>query len=111
MSELLQKQQTFLQNVAELILWCYEQGYELSAGELYRSQQQQDIYLKEGKSKVAHSKHQDRLAIDLNLFVNDVYMTTGEVFKPLADYWKSLNVNNRAGYDFSFHDNNHFEMQ
>ncbi len=104
------KQSIFLINVAKLILWANDQGYELTGGELHRSKEQQQIYLQTGKSKVAHSKHQDRLAIDLNLFINGVYQTSKEAYRPIAKKWKSLHPNNRAGYDWGW-DANHIEMK
>lgn len=105
-----EKQSTFIKNVAKLIIWAFEQGYELTAGELFRTEEQQQLYLKSGKSKAQRSRHQDRLAIDLNLFIDGVYKTDKESYKPLAEYWKSLNQDNVAGYDFGW-DANHFEMK
>lgn len=105
-----EKQSIFLLNVAKLIIWAFEHGMELTGGELMRSDAQQAIYLKEKKTKVKRSKHQDRLAIDLNLFLQGQYIRDREPYKPLADYWKSLNENNVAGYDWKF-DANHFEMK
>ena len=102
-------QSIFLRNVAKLINWGFENGYELTGGELYRTDEQQAIYRKNGKSKVRVSKHQKRLAIDLNLFIGGVYQTKNAAYKPLADYWKSLHPKNRAGYDWGW-DGNHFEM-
>lgn len=104
------KQSTFLLNVAKLIIWANENGYELTGGELWRPQEMQDLYLKSGKTKVKHSRHQDRLAIDLNLFVNGEYAKGREDYKPLAEYWKSLDENNIPGYDWGW-DANHFEMR
>lgn len=104
------KQTLFLNNVAKLISWANNNGYELTAGELWRTDQQQAIYRKEGLSKATRSKHQDRLAIDLNLFLNGVYQSKKEAYKPLADYWKSLHPDNVAGYDWGW-DANHFEMK
>lgn len=68
-------QSIFLKNVAKLITWAFEQGYELTGGELYRTEEQQNIYRKNGTSKVQVSKHQKRLAIDLNLFIDGIYQT------------------------------------
>ena len=104
------KQSIFILNVAKLIAWAFEQGYELTVGEAYRTEEQQAIYLQNGKSKAQRSRHQDKLAIDLNLFIDGVYRTDKEAYKPLADYWKSLNVDNVAGYDWGW-DANHFEMK
>lgn len=104
------RQSTFLLNVAKLISWAFENGYELTGGELYRTEEQQQIYRQKGLSKAIRSKHQDRLAIDLNLFINGVYQTTRAPYKPLAEYWKSLHPDNVAGYDWGW-DANHFEMK
>ena len=104
-----EKQSIFLQNVAKLILWAFENGYELTAGELWRTQEQHDWNIKNGKSKAKRSRHQDRLAVDLNLFIGGVYKTDRESYKPLAVYWKSLHSLNKAGYDWGW-DANHFEM-
>ena len=105
-----QKQSVFLLNVSKLISWAFEQGYELTGGELHRTEEQQAIYRKNKKSKAKRSRHQDRLAIDLNLFINGNYIRTREPYKPLAEYWKSLHSDNVAGYDWGW-DANHFEMK
>ena len=104
------RQSIFLLNVAKLIQWAFSQGFELTGGELLRTDEQQAIYLQTGKSKAARSRHQDKLAIDLNLFIGGIYRTDKESYKPLADYWKSLNPDNVAGYDWGW-DSNHFEMK
>ena len=102
------QQSIFLQNFAKLILWTFSQGWVVTAGELFRCQEMQDIYLQKGLTKTSHSKHQDKMAGDLNLFVNGVYQSNREAYKPLAQYWKSLNPDNKAGYDWGW-DANHFE--
>ncbi len=109
-SSLREKQVTFLRNVAKLIDFSTTlPGYELTGGELHRTQEQQDIYIKQGKTKVKYSKHQDRLAIDLILYINGVWRTDKISYKPLADYWKSLHPSNTSGYDWDW-DYNHFQM-
>jgi len=104
------QQQIFARNVSKLIQFANESGYEVTFGEAYRTIEQQLIYFKSGKSKTMKSSHLTRLAIDLNLFVYGKYCTTREPYKPLADFWKSLNSANVAGYDWGW-DANHFEMK
>ena len=104
------KQSIFLKNFALLILWAFDQGYELTAGELLRPLEMQQLYVKQGKSKTLKSQHLNKLAGDLNLFIDGVYKTDRESYKPLAEYWKSLDPNNVAGYDWGW-DANHFEMK
>jgi len=124
--KLSEKQHIFTLNVAKLIIWCYEQGFELSFGETFRTIDQQRLYFEgytllkigsdlklakaKAKSKTLHSKHLSRLAIDLNLFINGEYMTEKEFYLPLAQYWESLHEKNKAGYFWGW-DANHFEMK
>ena len=102
-------QSMFTLNVAKLILFAFNNKIELTFGEAWRTDEQQAIYVENKQTKVAHSKHQDRLAIDLNVFVGGVYKTDKESYKPLAEYWTSLHPSNRAGYFWGW-DANHFEM-
>jgi len=107
-----EKQSVFLKNFAKLILWAFEQGYEVTAGELLRTDEQHALNLANGKSKAVRSKHQDKLAGDLNLFIKGVYQTDTAAFKPLGIYWKGLHIDNVWGGDFKgFPDGNHFEMR
>jgi hypothetical protein len=102
-------QSLFLQDVAKLISFAHTQkGIMLTGGELYRTAEQQAIYLAKGLTKVKLSQHQKRLAIDLNLFIDGVYQSEKEAYKFLSDYWKSLSPKNRSGYDWGW-DANHFE--
>lgn len=115
-----QKQVIFLQNFAKLILWADQNGYEVTAGELFRTEEQHAFNLKKGLTKTAHSLHQDRLAGDLNLFKDGQFLTDTALYKPLGTYWCSLHPDNRWGGDWNkngnhldekFSDGNHFEMQ
>ena len=96
--------------VGMLILWAYEHNYALTLGEVKRTQEQQNLYIQQGKTKVARSNHQDSLAIDLALFIDGVYKTDSADYKPLGEFWKSLDPNNVWGGDWKrFLDGNHFE--
>lgn len=110
LSSIRPKQVVFLQNIAKLIEYSKKlPGYELTAGEMYRTAEQQAIYLKKGLSKRKVSQHQNRLAFDINVFINGQYRTDKEAYKPLAEYWKKLHPDNRSGYYWDW-DYNHFEM-
>ena len=109
--EVRNKQSIFLKNLAKLILWAFDNGFELTGGELQRTAEQHALNVSKGLSKATRSKHMDRLAIDLNLFINGEFKTDTQSHKPLGEYWKSLNPNNRWGGDFKgFPDGNHYEM-
>ena len=114
-----EKQSVFLRNVARLITWAFGQGYELTGGELLRTDEQQALYRRAGKSRVVRSLHQDKLAVDLLLFVKGKYISDSARYAPLGRYWCSLDPANRWGGDWDrdgetadelFPDGNHFEM-
>ncbi len=106
-----EQQSKFATMTAQLILWCQEQGYEVTLGEAYRTKAQQEIYVAEGKSQTMRSKHLNRLAVDLNLFVAGKYQTSMAAYAPLGAYWTSLDPGCVWGGNWtSFKDAVHFEF-
>lgn len=104
-----QQQRRFLPFVAKLIDWTYAQGYELTAGELYRTPEQAALNAKSGAG-IAHSLHTQRLAIDLQLFKDGVYLTDSAQYTPLGAFWESLDPECCWGGRFSKPDGNHFSI-
>ena len=115
---LVKTQNEFLQDVLKLVQYANEKGYIVTGGELYRIKEQQEIYVKTGKSKTMKSSHLNRLAIDLNFFTDklELIQTPDEV----GEYWESLNEKNRWGGSWrglikakksTFVDKPHFERQ
>lgn len=85
-----ENQRRFPLMVAELITFAYGNGYELTFGEAYRTEEQQRLYVGSGRSKTINSRHRDRLAIDLNLFRGGVYISDGALYRPLGEKWESI---------------------
>lgn len=104
-----EKQRRFTELVARLITWCYANGYELTFAEAYRTPEQAALNAKTGAG-ISNSLHTKRLAIDLNLFVNGEYKADTAAYKPLGEYWKSLDPEAAWGGDFSKPDGNHFSL-
>lgn len=105
-----QQQRRFLPLVAKLIDWTYAQGYELTAGELYRTAEQAALNAKIGAG-IAHSLHMQRLAVDLQLFKDGAYLTDSTAYKPLGEFWKTLDPDCCWGGDFTTRvDGNHFSL-
>jgi hypothetical protein len=98
---LLEAQQIFVLNIAKLILWSYEQGYELTFGESFDD---------DGVGHMKNSNHYIRLAQDFCLFKDDKYLTDSEDYRRLGEAWKILHPMNRWGGDFKSKDGNHFSM-
>lgn len=105
-----EQQRLFVLLVAKFIIWAYENGYEFTFGEAHRSIEQATLNAAKGIG-IVNSLHIKRLAIDLNLFIEKIYQTESEAYKPLGEYWKSLHPLCRWGGDFSKPDGNHFSME
>ena len=110
MMSMVDEQSTFLLDVCKLIQFSTESGYVVTGGELYRTIEQQQIYVKTGRSKTMNSNHLKRLAIDLN-FIRDGKLVWDKArLSAIGEYWEALNPKNRWGGNFkSLVDVPHFE--
>lgn len=111
---LVDKQWEFLLDVANLISKIEELGLIASGGELWRTKEQQEIYLNTGRSQTMNSKHLSRLAIDLNFFRKDgdIIRLIGDfrTIQPIGEYWESLHDDNVWGGNWqSLRDLGHFQ--
>lgn len=98
---MIHEQFAFLKDVCKLIGKAEELGYIVTGGELWRTLEQQEIYVKTGRSKTMNSNHLKRLAIDLNFFRDGKSVYDKEMLRPLGMYWESLAVGkNRWGGNF-----------
>jgi hypothetical protein len=109
MKDLVKKQAKFSQDMAKLIQYIDAQGDHCTLAEAYRTPEQAAINAHKGIG-IANSLHCHRLAIDLCLFDKDwKYCTAAKLYKKYAEYWLTLDSDNRAGYFFPKVDANHFE--
>jgi len=100
------RQRVFARMVADLIIWAYDHGYEVTFGDAFRDPR---AFGGLGFVKAyGHpmSYHKERLAIDLNLFKDGRYLTRTEDHRPLGEYWKS--IGGTWGGDFPKPDGNHY---
>jgi len=108
---LLQKQFAFVSLVPLLIEKMILLGYTVTFGECYRSPEEAARLAKQGKG-IKGSLHTQRLAIDLNLFRDGIYLTDNEAHRQFGTYWETLS----AGKDFTcywggnFGDGNHYSI-
>ncbi len=77
--KLSRRQRDFTFALNKLFTWMHRQGYEFTFG---------DAWAKTGH--IDGSYHYDRLAIDLNLFIDDKYQTTTEAHLPIGVKWEKL---------------------
>ena len=91
-----QKQSKFIRMLADLIIFAYDNWYELTGG---------DLWAKSGHMN--NSNHYIRLAVDLNLFKNGEYLDTTEDHLPLGEYWESIG----GAWGGRFNDGNHYSVE
>lgn len=108
---LAQLQQTFAQDAAKLIQKAVELGYQVTFAEAWRTPQQAQWNADHG-SGIACSLHIERLAIDLNVFVDGVYQADDSkgCYKALGEWWKSLGADHYWGGDFKLVDLDHYSL-
>lgn len=102
------KQSLFARHVGALIARAYALGYEITFGETYRTPEQAALNAKKGIG-IKNSLHTQRLAIDLNLFKNGVWLKTTEHYEPLGLWWEQQHELARWGGRFG--DGDHFSFE
>lgn len=91
-----ESQSKFALMVGKLIIYAYGLGYELTFGDIY-------------PARFKHSptgQHPKGLAIDLNLFLNGLYIQDGTGHDKLHDYWDLLGGSPRL-----LNDMNHYMIE
>jgi hypothetical protein len=96
------KQSLLVKCLGLLINYAYSKGWELTLADGLR---------KDCKGHMPGSLHYIGLAQDLNLFIDDEWVSDGSrpEWKELAEYWESLDPLCAAGYRFQ--DANHFSIE
>jgi hypothetical protein len=102
-----QKQSLFATLVATLIQQAVALGYEVTLGEAYRSPEEAARLAKVGTG-IANSLHTLKLAIDLNLFRDGIYLSSTEAHRPLGEWWEQQHDLCRWGGRFG--DGNHYSV-
>lgn len=102
-----QKQRKFTRMVADLIVFAYEQGYELTLGDAFRDPRVHGPVGEKKSYSSANSLHKERLAIDFNLFKDGRFLTQSEDHRPLGEYWESLG----GSWGGRFNDGNHYSLE
>jgi len=105
------KQQHFARDIGRLIEYVYRSGYAVTFGDAYRDPRVFGaVGTRQGYGQSA-SNHKSRLAVDLNLFVDGKYISSGShpAYVQLGEFWESLGDMNAWGGRFN--DANHFSYE
>lgn len=109
---LVTEQAAFLLDVCKLVVYASDEGFQVTGGELFRTAEQQAIYVKTGKSKTMNSNHLKRLAIDLNFILAGELCYDKAKLQDIGNYWEKLSPKNSWGGNWnSFKDMPHFERR
>lgn len=104
----LRSQQTrFARMVASLIQQANAMGYEVTLGDAYRDPRAFGALGAKGVYGHPKSAHKQRLAIDLNLFRDGVFLPATADHKALGEWWE------RQGgcWGGRFDDGNHYSLE
>jgi peptidoglycan L-alanyl-D-glutamate endopeptidase CwlK len=113
------EQEAFTADLVKLISKAQADGYGVRMGEVQRTPEQQQVYMRAGRSRTMNSMHLKKCAADL-FFVKGGKIATRDEMRPYGDFWESLNTRNRWGGSWrgnidagksSFVDVPHFERQ
>jgi hypothetical protein len=107
---LVAEQAAFLLDMCKLVQKATEMGWTVTGKELQRTIEQQQIYVKTGKSKTMNSNHIRCCAIDLYFFQNGKPVIDSKQLKPLGEFWCSLHPKNEWGGNWGW-DVPHFERR
>lgn len=102
-----EKQRDFPRMIADLILWAYSQGYQVTFGDAYRDPRLHGIVGEKKGYGAARSCHKMRLAVDLNLFKDGRYLSLTEDHRPLGEKWESMG----GTWGGRFEDGNHYSLE
>ena len=101
-----EKQSLFAAKVPGLIVKAISLGFEVTLGEVYRSPEEAERLAKAGKG-IARSLHCDKLAIDINLFKDGKYLSSGKKHKELGEWWEAQG----GAWGGRFGDPNHYSLE
>lgn len=94
-----EKQEKFSRMIAELLLWVYDQGYQIRIGHALRC--------RDCKTGSEVSLHKEKLAMDLNLFKDGVYLSKTSDHQPIGEKWESMG----GSWGGRFNDGNHYSLE
>lgn len=102
-----QKQQRFSRLVAQLLNQAHAMGYEVTLGDAFRDPRLHGAMGEKKGYGAARSCHKLRLAVDLNLFRDGVYLQNSSDHKPLGEWWEKQG----GTWGGRFQDGNHYSLE
>lgn len=104
-----EKQRLFTKLVVNLLEFIHSRGYETTFGDAYRDPRAFGEIGKDGPYGHKASGHKQRLAIDINLFLDGKHLTSDKDHEPFGVWWESQHELCRWGGRFK--DGNHYSLE
>ena len=110
------KQELFSRLLVQLLSYIHEQGYDVRMGEVWRSKAAAEEYARLGIG-IINSAHRNKLAVDINLFLDGKYLTSTEDHRIFGEYWEGLHPLCRWGGRWKVgkkkggRDGNHYSLE
>jgi hypothetical protein len=104
-----EKQKLFTRLLPGLLNKAHELGFEVTLGDAYRDPRVFGIIGEAQGYGAKSSCHKMRLAIDLNLFRDGKYLTTGYDHQPLGEWWERQHE--LCNWGGRFNDANHYSLK
>jgi len=102
-----QKQRRFAKMVPRLIDKAHGLGFEVTLGDAFRDPRVHGAMGEKKGYSAANSCHKLKLAIDLNLFKNGVYLSGSEDHRSLGEWWEKQG----GVWGGRFNDGNHYSLE
>jgi len=103
------KQELFMRLLPRLVDKAHELGFEVRGGDLFRDPRVHGDFGVSASYGAPRSCHKLKLAIDLNLFLQGVFVVTTEGHRVLGEFWEGLHPLCRWGGRFG--DGNHYSLE
>lgn len=103
-----EKQKAFAKAIPRLIDKAHELGYEISLGDAFRDPRVHGTIGEKVAYGHRNSCHKAKLAIDLNLFKDGVYLSRTEDHRILGEWWEAQGEDHTWGGQFD--DGNHYSF-
>lgn len=107
-----EKQELFAELLfTKLIPYIYSEGYKIRPGDYFRDPRVHGDYGEKVGYSSSKSLHKLKLACDLNLILNNVYLTRSEDHEHFGNYWLTLHPSCRWGGSNGNNDGNHYSFE
>lgn len=103
---LVAKQHRFVRMLSLLYAYADLLGYQLTLGQSERPPELAELYAQQGRG-IKNSLHTMRLAQDLNLFRDGVWLSGTEDHRPLGEFWEFIG----GTWGGRFGDGNHYSLE